>query len=85
MSEEPIERRIWLLNWREFREAIEDTDLAILPIGVTKETVQGILSASGGHRRMSRGLPDAVKPRACYGPWCKNCGIRDPDQLFRPL
>ncbi len=36
MSEEPIERRIWLLNWREFREAIEDTDLAILPIGVNE-------------------------------------------------
>lgn len=28
------ERRIWLMNLREFGEAIEDTDLAILPVGV---------------------------------------------------
>lgn len=28
------ERRIWLMNYREFREAIEDTDTVILPIGV---------------------------------------------------
>ncbi len=28
------ERRIWLLTWREFKEALEDTDLVILPMGV---------------------------------------------------
>ncbi len=28
------ERRIWLLTWREFSEALRDTDLAILPVGV---------------------------------------------------
>ncbi len=28
------ERRIWLMNYREFQDAIEDTDLAILPLGV---------------------------------------------------
>ncbi|MCS7102717.1 MAG: creatininase family protein [Candidatus Korarchaeum sp.] len=28
------ERRIWLMNYREFQEAIEDTDLAVLPLGV---------------------------------------------------
>ncbi len=36
MSEEPRERRMWLLNWKEFRGAIEDTDLAILSIGVNE-------------------------------------------------
>ncbi len=36
MSEEIRDRRIWLLNWREFREAIENTDLAILPVGVNE-------------------------------------------------
>ncbi len=30
------ERRIWLLTWREFSEALRDTDLAILPVGVTE-------------------------------------------------
>ncbi|RDD52866.1 MAG: creatininase family protein [Candidatus Korarchaeota archaeon NZ13-K] len=28
------ERRIWLMSYREFREAIEDTDMVILPMGV---------------------------------------------------
>lgn len=28
------ERRIWLMNYREFQEAIEDTEVAILPLGV---------------------------------------------------
>ncbi len=30
------ERRIWLLSWREFKEALEDTDLVILPMGVNE-------------------------------------------------
>lgn len=28
------ERRIWLMSYREFQESIEDTDSAILPVGV---------------------------------------------------
>ena len=30
------ERRMWLLSWMEFKEALEETDLAILPIGVSE-------------------------------------------------
>ncbi len=30
------ERRIWLLTWKEFKEALEDTDLVILPMGVSE-------------------------------------------------
>ncbi len=35
-GEVTMERRIWLLNWREFKEALKDTDLAILPMGVNE-------------------------------------------------
>ncbi|MEM3619379.1 MAG: creatininase family protein, partial [Candidatus Korarchaeum sp.] len=28
------DRRIWLMSYREFQEAIEETELAILPLGV---------------------------------------------------
>lgn len=36
MSGSRKERRIWLLTWREFKEALEDTDIAILPMGVNE-------------------------------------------------
>jgi len=36
LSGSQAERRIWLLTWREFKEALEDTDLAILPMGVNE-------------------------------------------------
>ncbi len=31
-----MERRMWLLSWPEFREALEDTDVALLPVGVNE-------------------------------------------------
>ncbi len=31
-----MERRLWRLNWREFAEAVEETDTVILPIGVVE-------------------------------------------------
>ncbi len=31
-----MERRIWLLSWPEFREALEDTDVVLLPVGVNE-------------------------------------------------
>lgn len=36
MKESVVERRMWLLTWKEFRKALEDTDLAILPMGVNE-------------------------------------------------
>ncbi len=31
-----MERRIWLMSWPEFREALEDSDVALLPVGVNE-------------------------------------------------